>query len=486
MTGARSPGSRPRRLSLSRWSVRSRILASLLLVAALGLVGAEVTNYLVQRTLTLSDVDARLVSRVALARSVVTRSENGFSTSSEALRSVLAGVLPNSHEDALGIVNGRVQFYPDVVTDIHLENDTAFAAQVVREVGTKTVWLGTTDSQVGPIRYIAVPISVAGDPQSAIYVAAVSMDQELAPLNSSLGTFAIIAVVALLAIGLVGWFVAGRLLRPIRQLDAAASRITASDRRERIPVVGTDDVSELTGTINDMLDRLDSAMTGQRQLLDDVRHELKTPITIIRGHLELLDVSDAEEVAATRALALDELDRMSGLVDDIEALADTQRGLLAIAPVDVADLTADVFAKVQGLRGHDWMLVETAQARAELDAARITQGWLQLVDNAAKYSPPGSTIELGSRLDGDEVEFWVRDSGPGIPDESLQRIFDRFGRVDTGRGIHGSGLGLPIVKAIAEGHGGRVSLDSGTSGSRFGIVVPVGSPQGNEGEESDA
>jgi signal transduction histidine kinase len=450
--------------------VRSRILASLLLVAALGLVGAEVTNYLVQRTLTLSDVDARLVSRVALARSVVTRSENGFSTSSEALRSVLAGVLPNSHEDALGIVNGRVQFYPDVVTDIHLENDTAFAAQVVREVGTKTVWLGTTDSQVGPIRYVA----------------AVSMDQELAPLNSSLGTFAIIAVVALLAIGLVGWFVAGRLLRPIRQLDAAASRITASDRRERIPVVGTDDVSELTGTINDMLDRLDSAMTGQRQLLDDVRHELKTPITIIRGHLELLDVSDAEEVAATRALALDELDRMSGLVDDIEALADTQRGLLAIAPVDVADLTADVFAKVQGLRGHDWMLVETAQARAELDAARITQGWLQLVDNAAKYSPPGSTIELGSRLDGDEVEFWVRDSGPGIPDESLQRIFDRFGRVDTGRGIHGSGLGLPIVKAIAEGHGGRVSLDSGTSGSRFGIVVPVGSPQGNEGEESDA
>ena len=132
------------------------------------------------------------------------------------------------------------------------------------------------------------------------------------------------------------------------------------------------------------------------------------------------------------------------------------------------------------------MLIETAQVRAELDAVRITQGWLQLVDNAAKYSPAGSVIELGSRLDGDAVEFWVRDSGPGIPDESLHRIFDRFGRVDTGRGIHGSGLGLPIVKAIAEGHGGRVSLDSGTSGSRFGIVVPVGTSPGDPGEEQAA
>ena len=486
MTGANSPRARPRRLSPARWSVRTRILASLLLVAALGLIAAETTNYLVQRTLTLSDVDSRLMSRVDVARAVVTSGPETFLTSSEALKSILASVLPNNHETALGILDGKPRYVPGVDTDIHLEGDTAFVARVVKEVGTQRVWLGTTESKAGAIRYIAVPIAVEGDPDIGIYVAAVSLDQELAPLNSSLATFGIIAAVALLAIGLVGWFVAGRLLRPIRQLDAAASRITASDRKERIPVVGTDDVSELTRTINDMLDRLDSAMTGQRQLLDDVRHELKTPITIIRGHLELLDVADIEEVTATRLLALDELDRMSGLVDDIEALAETQRGALALAPVDVGDLTTEVFAKVKVLPGHEWELAETAVASVELDSARITQAWLQLADNAAKYSPTGSTIALGSRLDAHSVEFWVQDRGPGIPEESQARIFDRFGRVDTGRGIHGSGLGLPIVKAIAEGHGGRVSLDSGTSGSRFGIVVPVGTSPGDPGEEQIA
>jgi signal transduction histidine kinase len=216
-------------------------------------------------------------------------------------------------------------------------------------------------------------------------------------------------------------------------------------------------------------------MTSQRQLLDDVRHELKTPITIVRGHLELLSATDASEVEATRALAISELDRMSRLVDDIEALAAAQRGSMTFAPTDVAELTTGVFAKVQVLPGHSWELLEVAKASAELDAARITQAWLQLADNAAKYSPQGSLIRLGSRLVKQDasVEFWVEDLGSGIPEQSWGRIFTRFGRVDSGRGIEGSGLGLPIVGAIAQGHSGTVSLASSPAGSRFGVVVPL-------------
>jgi signal transduction histidine kinase len=242
---------------------------------------------------------------------------------------------------------------------------------------------------------------------------------------------------------------------------------------ERIPVAGSDDFSELTETVNEMFDRLDIAMTSQRQLLDDVRHELKTPVTILRGHLELLDAANQAEVASTRALALDELDRMADLVDGIEALAETQRAIVSPRPVDVGDLTADVFAKLQVLVDHDWQLTETAHVSAQLDPARITQAWLQLGDNAAKYSPVGTTIELGSRAGNDWVELWVADHGPGIPGEFWGRIFERFGRVDTGRGVRGSGLGLPIVAAIAEAHGGRVTLASSPAGSRFGILVPV-------------
>lgn len=468
--------------------MRTRILASILLVAALGLAFAAVTTLIIERQRTLTDVDARLQSRLEVARSVAAGGDDrglGVETGTEALRLILSRVLPNSHETAIGIVGGVVRFTPGIATDIRLDRDPAFVARVVREVGTTRVWLGTASTAQGSIRYLAAPITVGGANDGSIYVAAISLDQELKAPTDSFVTLLLVSLVALVAIGVVSWFVAGRLLRPIRQLDAAASRITASDRRERIPVLGTDDVSGLTATINDMLDRLDGALTSQRQLLDDVRHELKTPITIVRGHLELLDPRDPSEVEATRAIALDELDRMSGLVDDIEALAETQRASLTLLPVDVGDLTADVFAKVRVLPGHTWMLSESADVLAQLDGARITQAWLQLVDNAAKYSPEGTTIQLGSRaLDG-SVELWVTDSGSGIPAEARTRIFERFGRADTGRGIRGSGLGLPIVKAIAEGHGGRVTLDTGAGGSRFGILVPTGTTAVDAEDDTD-
>ena len=457
-----------------RFSVRSRILAAILLVAVLGLAGAGVATYLVLRMHILAGIDAQLISRVAVAREV----SEGASSPDAALSDILAKLIPNAHEGSIGILDGVPRYKPGVATDLALDGSPAFVTRVGREVADGSVWLGTTSLNPGrSIRYIAVPITVKGATQSGVYVDAVDLDAELADLDSAVVTYFVVALVACVAIGLVGWFVAGRLLRPIRRLSAAASRITASDRNERIPVAGRDDISELTGTVNDMLDRLDAALTGQRQLLDDVRHELKTPITIVRGHLELLDSASASDVRATRALAIDELDRMSRLVDDIEALADTHA--IDARETDVADLTAEVFAKVSVLPGHDWELGEVAHSRATLDPHRITQAWLQLADNAAKYSPAGTVISLGSQADGAGVEFWVSDHGPGIPPASRERVFERFGRVDSRRGIRGSGLGLPIVAAIAEAHGGRVTLETSVDGSRFAIVVPF-SPEVDE------
>jgi len=478
----------PLRFLKTRWSVRSRILASMLLVAALGMASANAVAFIIQRERTLADVDDRLVSRVDAARSVVTGEvpttsttdaapatpgTAGFATTSAALEAVLARVLPSTNESSLGIIDGKARYVPGIEIGFHLEDDPAFVDRVVAEVADGSVRLGTSVSASGQWRYIATPIAVTGSPEEGIYVAAVDIGAELRDLEDAFTTYMLVALAALVAIGLVGWFVAGRLLRPIRQLRAAASRITASDRKERIPVVGQDDVSELTATINDMLDRLDTALTGQRQLLDDVRHELKTPITIVRGHLELLDSRNVSDVESTRALAIDELDRMAGLVDDIESLAETQGAHPVRVLVDVDDLTAEVFAKASVIPGHEWALAEVARVTAPLDPSRITQAWLQLADNAAKYSDTGTIIEIGSATDGIEVEFWVADRGPGIPLDARARIFERFGRVDGSRGIRGSGLGLPIVAAIAKAHGGRVSLVSSPSGSRFGIVVPV-------------
>jgi two-component system OmpR family sensor kinase len=464
-----------RLLRRPRWSVRSRIVASMLFVSAIGLVVAGTSAYVLQRERTLIEIDERLLSRVDSARFVVTGISSArdgasvvatdpdapiFATTTDALESILSRVIPGRNESSLGIINGVARFVPGVEIDFRLESDPTFIARVVNEVSDDTVRVGTAVSPLGELRYIASPISVAGDTETGVYVTAIDVQSELRELTHAFRTYAFVALTALVAIGLVGWFVAGKLLQPIRQLRAAASRITAQERNERIPVAGNDDVSELTGTVNDMLDRLDAALTGQRQLLDDVRHELKTPITILRGHLELLD-------------------------------AESQHPVHVFVPTDLADLTTDVFAKAAGIPGHRWVLGETAQVSATIDPMRITQAWLQLVDNAAKYSAAGTTIVIGSTAECStsdptnphSVEFWVADQGPGIPAGSEERIFERFGRVDAGRGIQGSGLGLPIVRTIAIAHGGNVRLCSSTVGSRFGILLPL--TEATEREETD-
>lgn len=466
-------------------TVRSRILASILVVTALGMAVAGVTTFLVARERTLDEMDERLVGAIETARIIVEGSAGSTvdgsdpaagvkpATVREALQAIIESDVPAHDESALGIVDGIPSYVPGVEVDIRLEDESAFIQRIVGEVDDGTVRMGTTVVAGHNVRYIASPITIEGDPERGIYLVTLNSDEELGELVSAFTIFAWVAAGSLVIIGLVGWFVAGTLLRPIRQLRAAASRITASDRKERIAVVGHDDVSDLTITVNDMLDRLDGAMTSQHQLLDDVRHELKTPLTILRGHLELVDATKVDDVEATRALALDELDRMARLVDDIDTWASVQTTTLAPAQTELAGFTDGVFAKASALPDHEWKLDGRATGTASIDTHRVTQAWLQLVDNAAKYSPVGSTITLGSRITDGTVEFWVQDTGPGIPAGAEERIFERFGRIDAGRGIHGSGLGLPIVRSIALAHDGWVSLSSSDAGSRFGIVIPL-------------
>lgn len=466
-------------------SVRVRLVVALVLVSALGMAAGGASTFLIQRERILAAVDASLLSRVDAARRVVLGASNTvgsgtpqdsipqpFLTSSSALQAVVGRVLPGQFESSLGILDGKATFIPGVPTTFALERVPRLVATVLRDVSDGQTHIGTMASQFGPIRYVATPVVVEADSKIGVYVAAIDLDAQLGDLSSAFTTYGAVIAVAIILIGASAWFLAGRLLSPIHTLRLAASRVTSTNRSERIPVVGRDDLSSLTSTVNLMLDRLDHAMTEQRQLLDDVRHELHTPVTIVRGHLEILNAWDPEEVIATRTLAIDELDRVTDLVEDLALLAESERADPNLVPVDVAPLTRQVFAKASILSGHEWMLAETAEATVALDSARVTQAWLQLVDNAAKYSPHGSRIEIGSTLRSEGVELWVADQGPGIPPEAAERVFARFGRVDSGRGIAGSGLGLPIVKAIAESHGGSVGFVSSPGGTRFSLMLP--------------
>ena len=222
-------------------------------------------------------------------------------------------------------------------------------------------------------------------------------------------------------------------------------------------------------------DGAEASFDTQRRLLDDVRHELKTPITIVRGHLELMDPTDATDAAATRELGIAELDRMTRLIGDIDLLAAVESDSFSMGDVDLAELTRRVADLVGVIPGHAWSVEQVARAIVRGDRDRLLQAWLQLADNAAKYTPEGTAIEIGSAVPPSGAQLWVRDHGPGIPPAMRHRVFRRFDRGAGKRSVGGSGLGLAIVDAIAKAHGGRCTVaETPGGGATLTLEIPIG------------
>lgn len=476
-------------MAFARWRVpvRVRILAAILAVATVGLIVAGGIAFVLQYTRVVDGIDAELhqeltgiTARIdgestesAGSEPTPSAEPQGFDSVDALVEEVVRLVPPPLGGSTLGMVGGAPAYGPGMPTDIDLMAGD-FAAGVSGIAAANGIVIGTRSLGGSDVRYLAVPLGVDGSAVEGVFISAISLDERLADLRSVIVVYAWSALGVIVVIGLVGWIVAGRLLRPVRDLRATAARITAGALDERIPVSGNDDLSDLTETINAMIARLEEAFHGQRRIVNDVRHELATPVTIVRGHLELVETTDPADVAQARDLAIDELDRMSGLIAQISHLAEAERsGSHTPEAVDADDLTRGVFAKVRVIPDRDWRLGSVARGGAVVDSARITQAWVQLADNAAKYSAPGTRIEIGSSLDRDALRCWVDDSGPGIPEEARTRVFERFGRAQASRGTAGSGLGLSIVQAIVRAHGGRIDLDTAVGrGSRFTMVLP--------------
>jgi len=224
-----------------------------------------------------------------------------------------------------------------------------------------------------------------------------------------------------------------------------------------------------------MLDRVENGVAAQRRFVDDAGHELRTPITIIRGHLDVLDPTDPVDVTSTVSLVDNELERMNRMVSDLLLLAQSEQpAFLHPEPVDVAALTTDTFDKVAALGDRDFVVEAVADVRAVVDPQRITQALIALADNACRYTAPGDRIAIGSRVERGWLRFWITDSGPGVSDKDRPRLFERFARGTAVRRSDGAGLGLAIVRAIAVAHGGDVLLDSTPGhGATFSVVLPL-------------
>lgn len=330
----------------------------------------------------------------------------------------------------------------------------------------------TANTDLGNILYKAEPLIVDGE-QLGIMVLAHDTAGEQQESLASVYTFTLIEGGVVCISLLLAWFATGRLLKPVRELAIAARKINESDLDLRLSPQGSGELSDLAQTFNAMMDRLQDSFNSQRRFVNDAGHELRTPITVIRGHLELIG-DDPQEQQETIELVLDELDRMGRLVNDMVALAKSEHpDFLQYEMIDLKQFIYDLHTKAQAIAKHNWQVTLKCSGSMMGDRQRLTGALLNLLRNAAQHTPSTGTIELGCKQTLTQVVFWVKDTGKGIALEDQQRIFDRFARLGQ-RKSEGSGLGLAIVQAFTKAHGGKIELVSQLGvGSTFRITLPL-------------
>lgn len=290
------------------------------------------------------------------------------------------------------------------------------------------------------------------------------------------------ALAGVLAAVLAGMVVTRYLTAPLRQMAEAAGRIGRGDLAQQVAVPSDDELGALARAFNAMAADLQRLEDARRQLGADIAHELRTPLSVLQANLEgMLDgvvAASPERLAALHG----QVRLLSRLVDDLRDLSLAQAGRLPLdrQPVDLAALAAEAVAAVGAAADEKQVQVEYRAAGplppVRVDRERVLQMVHNLLDNAIRHTPRGGRVRVGVETGPGGVRLWVQDTGPGIPPEELERVFDRFYRLDASRAraTGGSGLGLAIVRALAAAHGGSVSATStpGT-GSRFTVTLPV-------------
>jgi two-component system OmpR family sensor kinase len=363
-----------------------------------------------------------------------------------------------------------------LVTSVEL-HEPLLAAPVVEGLNGPRFFDGQVAEadEVVPVRILAGP---AGD---GAMVLAVDVDDQHEAVARLTTLVALGAPVLLASIAGLGWLLAGRALRPVERLREEASAISTIEPGRRLPVPDTgDELQRLAETLNGMLDRLHEALDRERRFLDEASHELRTPLAVLTAEVELAlkEPREREELETALRSIEQEADRLGRLTQDLLVLARSDRGRLPVHPseTDVTELLERVAgefaprAESVGVR----LRVDGDGARARLDADRIRQALENLVDNALRHASPGDEIELRARRDEEGLHLAVRDTGPGFPERLLPRAFERFARNDERRDGDGAGLGLAIVRAVAEAHGGRASAENlPTGGATVSMDLPA-------------
>ncbi|MFC6287208.1 sensor histidine kinase [Nocardioides sp. GCM10027113] len=351
----------------------------------------------------------------------------------------------------------------------------------------RTIGAGDTDYRV---------VTVPTVPGQALVLA-----QSIEPQQETLARLGLVMLLfggaGVIVAGMAGWAVARNGLRPVRRLTVAVEEIARTEDLRPLPVEGDDEIARLATAFNQMLTALAASRDRQRQLVADAGHELRTPLTSLRTNLDLLSQADTAGglPAEARAELLDDvraqIEELTTLIGDLVELAREEPLAPVVEPVDLAEIIDRALARVRrrapavhfDVRAGSWWVVG--------EAAGLERAVTNLLDNAAKWSPPDGSVTV--RI-ADGV-LTVDDHGPGIPTQDLPHVFDRFYRAEEARSMPGSGLGLSIVKQVVERHAGTVSAEPRPGGGTRLVVRlpgaadpgrsrPAGAPEVREGHEA--
>ena len=448
------------------------------LLAILAVV--SVLSYSVLRWSLLQQVDASLVTVAQIVRETDERGAGG-SEVERAIRELLGPGFADQFFQFLD-PEGRSRFRsgPPPAAPLPLSREARVnAARGLRTFET------LEDPQGGPIRLLTVPVQRSGRSVEIIQVSA-PLARTREALARYLTTLLALVPVAVSLAAAGGAVIAGRALRPVREMSRSARQITAEDLGRRLERRGADDeIDHLADTLNTMLGGLEAAFAQARRFSADAAHELRTPLTALKGELEvaLRAARSPEEYRRVLHSNLEEVEHLIRLVEDLLLFS---RSAAALGPprerVELEPLVLEVLeAGARRAQGVGVTVradaLEPAVVLGEAGALRRALG--NLVDNAVKYTPAGGKVELSLLVAEGQARIVVRDTGIGIDPADAARIFDPFVRLDAARGrdASGAGLGLALVRAIVLAHGGTITVDSTPeAGSRFTVSLPLAPP----------
>lgn len=466
LSAPRSGGSRVRLRERLFGSVRARVIVSYVLLLSMS---ALLTSLLTPQLLMVGlsrRVEASLLQELLELERLQQRGRDPatgqpFDSLHAFFDVYLDRNVPNHDEGVLTYIEGReyrseLRRYP--LDDVGALGALPWAALAASPTGGELS--GTYETALGDGYFVARPISV-GDTAGLFVV--VDLPAAEVRVIDAIRTYTLGASLLVLLIATaVAWPIAGRVLRPVRQVAETAKAISSSDLSRRVEVDTVGDAADMANSFNAMLDRLQAVLDSQRKFIRLAGHELRDPLTIGLGHLELMRSGiDDPSARATLALVLDELSRMGRIVTDLQVLAaDQQPDFVRLEAVDISTFTHELIAKAsQMAEGRVWVLDSAADGDVRADRHRLTEAVMNLVHNSVNHTGPGDTIAIGSSRSGSGWQLWVRDTGVGV--DPNPQLFESGTRgTDARRRYRGSGLGLATVRLVAEAHAGSVAMRS--------------------------